>query len=233
MISKKLLLGASVLSMGLVPTATVLAAENEVSNIPLLTSSEREDVSEDSYTYGSIEIQLEASETAKDLANVQFGINQVADLVDGEYVLINEFKDSGVDLNNLSTSEDLQKAANKLTGMANTPEATITTNANGLAKTNDLTAGVYLVTVINSSNYDDIKPTLVSIPTYDESIGDYNYEISVEPKHSPKSKEESKSPDTGTETDINKYVALLGASLMAAGAMYTRKTKEDGIMGED
>lgn len=225
MISKKLLVGASAFSMCLAPTTSILASENEVSNIPLLTSSEREDVSQTSNAYGTIEIQLEASETAKDLSNVKFGINQVAELVDGEYVLVNEFKDSGIDLNSLETSEQLQNASDKLTGMANTPETTITTDSSGYGKSEYLTTGVYLLTVINSANYDDIKTTLVSIPAYDETISGYNYDISVEPKHSPKKKQENKAenPDTGQNTNFNEYVALLGASLALLGALSVKK----------
>lgn len=225
MISKKILLGASAFSMCLAPTTSIFASENEVSNIPLLTSSEREDVSQTSNAYGTIEIQLEASQTAKDLSNVKFGVNQVAEIVDGEYVLINEFKDSGIDLNSLTTSEELQKASDKLTGMANTPETTIKTDSSGYGKSEYLTTGVYLVTVINSANYDDIKTTLVSIPTYDETISGYNYDISVEPKHSPKKKQESKTdnPDTGQATNLNGYVALLGTSLALLGVLCVKK----------
>lgn len=227
MLSKKFLVGAGALSMSLVPTGTVLAAENEVSNIPLLASGERTDVSqEDANETGTIEIQLEKSQTATDLSNVQFGIVQVAELKDGEYVLINEFKNAGIDLNSLTTADDLQKAANKLTGMANTPTLTAATNSTGLAKVQNLNIGVYLITVINSANYDDIKPTLVSIPTYDETVGDYSYEISVEPKHSAKPKPEN--PNTGVETNTNEYLALLGASLAMVGVMGSKKLKEDG-----
>ena len=63
---------------------------------------------------GKLQIDLEAAESGIDLENVSFKVQKVANLKDGKYVLLEAYKKTSVDLNNLDSSEHMEMAANKL-----------------------------------------------------------------------------------------------------------------------
>lgn len=233
----KIIMGAVGMAMMACPAVPVYASESEpvaVASVPILTQSQSKNVNNSDK--GSITIQLEKSETAADLSSVKFGITKVADLVNGEYVLSESFKDSDVDLNNIENAEELQKVATKLSKTVKTHEYEAMTGKDGTATVSELDTGVYLMVVTDNAQYDIVMPTLVSIPTYQDIVG-YNYDITVEPKHSAKTpddedkKEDKKNeeqPDTGVNSHMNEYLAGAGISMACiAGIILFKKKKKD------
>lgn len=68
---------------------------------------------ENSEMLGSITIQLEDTSKKAPKGNVKFGVVKVADVVDGEFVLTDEFKGLKVDLNKISNSNELDMVSAK------------------------------------------------------------------------------------------------------------------------
>lgn len=132
---------------------------------------------------GSISIILEDTLNESSKENVEFGITKVADIVQGEYVSLNNY--SSFDLNKIENANDLKDTASKLKKYVFTYDYTGLTDSQGILKFNNLSTGVYLVNPIDIANYEIIEPTIVSVPTFDEMNGVMNYDIMILPKHSP------------------------------------------------
>lgn len=132
---------------------------------------------------GSISITL--TDTKDDLSkeNVILGLKRIANIVNGEYELIDEFKDIDVDLNQLSTAEELKEASTMFEKIIIEPDMTQKTDLNGMAMFNDVNVGVYLVYPIDIAGYEIIKPSIVSVPSWDEVTAQMNYDIQIYPKH--------------------------------------------------
>ena len=54
---------------------------------------------------GSIQVELTDGKAGTDKSNVKINCQKVADIVHGEYVLIKEYKDTGIDLNAVENSK--------------------------------------------------------------------------------------------------------------------------------
>lgn len=129
---------------------------------------------------GSITIQLTDTENNQSKKDVQFGINQVATIQNGQYVLNQQ---SSVDLNAIHTSQELESAAITLKKEINHPEYLIKTNENGKALINNLPLGVYLLYAIDVADYERIMPSLIAIPSFDEVEHVMKYDQLIYPKH--------------------------------------------------
>lgn len=133
---------------------------------------------------GSITIQLDEGGLGTSKEHVGFAITKVADLVDGFYELKPEYKSSNIDLNKIKYAKDMEKAAGELVKIAKT-DSVIYTDKTGSAEIQDLSVGVYLVYVTEKAEYDEIVPSLIAIPTWDEERGDMIYDVEIYPKHTP------------------------------------------------
>lgn len=149
---------------------------------------------EDSAREGTVTIALEPAYTADSanllsLEGVKFGLARVAAIENGKYVLLDAYKDTGVDLSSLATADSLQKAAALLEEavLKDTPDSvrTAVTDAQGRASISNVGAGVYLLYAIDTASYELISPTLISMPSYSEQSADMAWQIDVQPKHSP------------------------------------------------
>lgn len=135
---------------------------------------------------GSLTISLEEINGDIKLSQgVSFGICKVADIENGEYKLLKRFENSGVNLNELETSSDLEIASNMLMLNAEADKV-VSTDVYGTVKFTDLEVGVYLVFAKDTSNYDNITPFIVSNPIWDEESKSMVYDIHAIPKHTPK-----------------------------------------------
>lgn len=134
--------------------------------------------------YGSITIQLDEGGLGTSKENVGFAITKVADLVDGFYELKPEYKSSNIDLNKIKYAKDMEKAAEELVKIAKT-DSIIYTDKTGSAEIQDLSVGVYLIYVLEKAKYDEIVPSLIAIPTWNEESGDMLYDVEMHPKHTP------------------------------------------------
>lgn len=183
---------------------------------------------------GSITIQLEETENKAPRKDVKLAVVRVADVIDGEFVLVDSYKKSDVDLNKIVNANELELAASKLVetikGEADKKAdlnkladkgITIITNDDGKAIVKDLEVGVYLVYAIDNAKYDLITPFLISIPTWSEKDADMLYDIIAYPKHTkPVVKPSGGAPGTGIENNAVKYLSISGALLVSAGLVY-------------
>lgn len=165
---------------------------------------------------GSITIQLEDIESSNDKSNVKFLMTKVADVIDGKYELDSAYSFFEVDLNNIKNSNELDSSANKLANVVSVGD-TLVTDSNGKIEVKDLSVGVYLIKAIDTANYDNITPFLVSIPVWDESTKNIAYDVNILPKHSNPPKINTPDvPDTNYNSNSIKFIALGGCFLLIA-----------------
>lgn len=175
---------------------------------------------------GSISIELEDAEKVKDKGNVKFSVNKVADVVNGEYKLTEDYSSSGLDLNLITKANELESAANKLAKLSKGNENTLVTDANGKGKIEDLEVGVYLVNAIDIANYENIAPFLVSIPTWNESDKSMLYDVKAIPKHTPiPEKKTPKVPNTSYNSKTNIYLGLSAGCAVIASVAFVMKNR--------
>lgn len=171
---------------------------------------------------GSIKLILTDGVRGTSKENVKFSYAKVADWINGTYQLTQNYKSSGVDLNMVDCSQDLDEAAKQLTQYG-VSEDYVATDKNGIAVIEDLTMGVYILEVSDSANYENISPILVSIPAWCEETKQMNYDVEVFPKHTPSpGRIITKTPDydgsgifTGDSASVVLYAIVFASSIAA------------------
>lgn len=184
-ILKKIGLALS-LMLVLVPCLNVQAKDitdnPDVGNITILPEEDLTKVPEDGL--GSISVELtEAYDVYLSKENVEFGIVQIADIIKGEYVLKESFADDEIDLNKITKAEEIDNVAKTLSKKVESPDYEMTTDEEGKATCKNLPVGVYLVYVEDLADYETISPFVVGIPTWDDEDELFQYDVTVEPKH--------------------------------------------------
>ena len=175
---------------------------------------------------GSISIELEDAEKAKDKSNVKLSVNKVADVIDGEYKLTGDYSSSDLDLNVITKANDLESAANKLAKLSKVNENILTTDESGKGKIENLEVGVYLVNAVDIANYENITPFLISIPTWSEVDNNMIYDVNAIPKHSPIPEVKTPGvPDTSYNNKTNIYLGLATGSALLASVAFLIKNK--------
>jgi hypothetical protein len=137
-----------------------------------------DDLENISQEQGSIEIELTDGGVGTAKEGVVFEYAKVADVIDGEYQLLDTYQGSGIDLNVIDTAIQLEEAAIKLSAYK-TSDGNCVTDKNGKALIKDLEVGVYLLYASDDTRYDDITPLLIAIPTWGEQEGDMLYDVKV------------------------------------------------------
>ena len=160
---KKLACVISVMALSVIPLQTIFAEQDT----------------------GSITLTLGQGQDLTSIEDVEISCSKVADLVNGEYILLDEFKDTDVDLNKIETAEELQESAEKLQYLVKNDYIQYS-NKQGILAFEDLKVGVYLIKALDTTNYDELAPTLISIPTYNDKLETMEYHIQIEPKHQAK-----------------------------------------------
>lgn len=160
---------------------------------------------------GSITVNLEEGKKGTSVKNVELELIKIADIINGQYLLINDLQDTGVNLNTLKTAEDMKNAAHtisKITVSKNIGGTRKTTNDYGTVKFDQLENGVYLLQATDINKYENIVSTLISVPAFNnESKNSMNYDISIVPKHSPVI-----AVKTGDAVDLKLFAVLAGVS---------------------
>lgn len=175
---------------------------------------------------GSISIELEDAEKAKDKSNVKLSVNKVADVIDGEYKLTGDYSSSDLDLNVITKANDLESAANKLAKLSKVNENILTTDENGKGKIENLEVGVYLVNAVDIANYENITPFLISIPTWSEVDNNMIYDVNAIPKHSPIPEVKIPGvPDTSYNNKTNIYLGLAAGCALLASVAFLIKNR--------
>lgn len=170
---------------------------------------------------GSISIELEDIDGLQDKGNVRFSIAKVADVIDGEYKMIEVFNGLGLDLNTIETSVQLEEVANKLASEKLNKvidnEKELVTDYNGVGSVDNLEVGVYLVLPKDTAKYEKISPFLVSIPYWVEADKQMSYDVKAIPKHSPYPTIETPNvPDTSYNNKAILYGAIGGGLIALA-----------------
>ena len=183
---------------------------------------------------GSITIKLTDGEEGTSKEGVEFSYTRIADIENGEYMLLDDTVD--LNLNKIETAEELEQAATTLGDIVVASDGVATTDGTGKAVIENLEAGVYLLKAENTANYETITPTLIAIPTWDESKGDMLYDVTVIPKHTPVPVDEtttpggSVAPQTNVENRTGVY--LLAATILivlaAISLFVAKKFKKAG-----
>lgn len=160
---------------------------------------------------GSITVNLEEGKKGTSVKNVELELIKIADIINGQYLLINDLQDIEIDLNTLETAEDMKNAAytiSKDTVSKNIVGTRKTTNDYGTVKFDQLENGVYLLQATDINKYENIVSTLISVPAFNnESKNSMNYDISIVPKHSPVI-----AVKTGDAVDLKLFAVLAGVS---------------------
>ena len=160
---------------------------------------------------GSITVNLEEGKKGTSVKNVELELIKIADIINGQYLLINDLQDTGVNLNTLKTAEDMKNAAHTIskdTVSKNIVGTRKTTNDYGTVKFDQLEKGVYLLQATDINKYENIVSTLISVPAFNnESKNGMNYDISIIPKHSP-----IVAAKTNDTANLKIFVVLVGVS---------------------
>lgn len=169
---------------------------------------------------GSIAIQLTDGKAGSNKNGIRFSCVKVADVIAGEYVLDTRYQQSGVDLNGVDSATALKTVAEKLSGYRTGEEKTATTDQNGAVSFSNLEVGVYLIQGEDNPTFDVIEPALIAIPTWSDEEKEMLYEVTMEPKHTPRPDQPNHTaPQTGLQDRTLYYLAGAGGCIAVAGVL--------------
>lgn len=113
---------------------------------------------------GSVTVHLTPGKEGTSVADVEFFLTKVGEIQDSTYTLLPEHDNTKIDLNTLTTAEQLEEAAKTLAETAKQEQGK-KTDGNGQVVFEKQELGVYLLTTKDQPGYDLVSPTLLSIPT--------------------------------------------------------------------
>lgn len=174
------------LMLVLVPCLNVQAKDitdnPDVGDITILPEEDLTKVPENGL--GSISVELtDAYDKYLSKENVKFGIVQIANIEKGEYILKESYADDEINLNKITKAEEIDNVAKTLSKKVESPDYEMTTDEEGKATCKNLPVGVYLVYVEDLADYETINPFIVGIPTWSDEDELFQYDVTVEPKH--------------------------------------------------
>ena len=173
----------------------------------------------DAVKTGSIQVMLTDGKAGTEKSNVKIICQKVADIMNGEYVLTDTYKKSEVDLNAIENANDLKTAAEKLLATAGESTSAAQTDAEGFVTFKNLEVGVYLIYAQDTETYDTVEPSLIAVPTWNDSEGEMQYDVMIAPKHTEKpEKEDNVAPQTSLQENTWKYVTAAG--ICVCGALF-------------
>ncbi|MGN1141320.1 MAG: hypothetical protein ACI4TF_08960 [Oliverpabstia sp.] len=216
---KKRFLFILMIMIVLLVSAPVFAAEKGIdgeinATEQLQNSGEKVLAVGDKEKMGSITIKLQDTSGQLSKKDVSLALVQVAEVEGGEFKVKDIYVAAGVDLNHIQNANELDYALSKISNVVKDKDRILITDENGVAKAEHLPVGVYLIYTTDIKGYENISPSLVSVPTFDSESGQMNYDIEVLPKHTPLVQQESRSfPTTGDNSRIFEYL-LLGITFL-------------------
>lgn len=168
------------------------------------------------------------------LSGAEFALYKVGTIQGDEWILTEEFKDSGVSLTD-HTASGRREQAEKLWKYAlehNIHGTIKKTDSSGIAQFDNLSEGFYLSAQTKEHAYGEREiftstPSLVSIPA--EINGEVLYQVTIEPKSERKIPDSPKEPSqpekkvkTGDSVSVSNCVILIIFMLVSAGICLRR-----------
>ena len=148
--------------------------------------------------------------------DVKIFVAKIAELKDGELILLDEFKQDDIDLNAIKTADELQKVINKIKLNDDQKKNFQETNENGTVVFKELELGAYYICSDNPKDKEQVESSIVSIPKYDEEEGKMVFDITVNPKHEPP----KPAPQTSLHDNMLLYTLIALACALIGGVMY-------------
>ncbi|MBS6521050.1 MAG: hypothetical protein KH359_10525 [Clostridiales bacterium] len=222
---RKRMTKACLLTM-LVVSVTGMQSLAEGGDTPFVPQTEQERVTEEQ---GSIHIKLTDGEEGTNKQNVVFSYAKVADWNDGTYEVTEQFSASGVDLEQIETAVQMEEAAFEFSTLMKEEDGSVMTDEQGETEISGLKTGVYLLTVKDQADYEEIVPFLVAVPTWNEYNKEMLYDIEVLPKHTPIPKEPEESVKTGDSSHGVIYGSLVALAVTWSMLIFRFRKKSQGI----
>ena len=156
--------------------------------------------------YGTIDVKCAVSN--KKISGLDISINKIADKVEDEYVLRENYKYLDIDLNNVKNADCLKKACEEFDsrGMNNENSIMKKTDKNGCVTFNNIEDGAYIVSLGEIDGFEKIAPVIIQVPVYNEITKNMEYNIKCEPKIY---MEKVNPPQTGDETYVSLYLIII------------------------
>lgn len=162
---------------------------------------------------GSICMELEKGEADTSVEGVEFSYRKVADLVNGEIENVQFPK--LITEERLQSAKGCQQAALELEQQIRDWDGTVRTDASGKVCIQNVSDGMYLLSMTDRNAYEMVEPILVNMPTWNDQTKQMEREIRIIPKHEPISGPVA--PQTNLKSDEKQKV--IGASLCALGGV--------------
>ena len=148
-------------------------------------------------------------------------VTKIAELKDGELVLLDEFNKDDIDLKDIKTADELQKVIHKIKLNDDQKKNFQETDENGTAVFKELELGAYYICSDNPKDKEQVESAIVSIPKYDEKEGKMVFDITVNPKHEPPKPAPPKpAPQTSLNDNMLLYTLIALACALSGGVMY-------------
>lgn len=175
---------------------------------------------------GSISIRLEGGKYGTSIEGIEFAYTKIADIVNGDFVGGRYLE--GIELEEAESAKEVQIIAEKLKKRVTEPDGIVRTDEQGTARIDGLCTGVYLLTAVDQREYEEILPTLLTMPSWDEKNKTMDYKVEVIPKQMIQEGNPI-APQTNLNSDyVQKIISagfcVLGAILLFA---FTRKKEKD------
>lgn len=193
------------LSVILILSCLSLSALAQENHLPIITEDEQlEQI--DSTSLGSILVHLNDTDNLLPKQEVEIALVKVADITGQGYELTPLFEESGINLMEIETAEELMEASILLKNLVpeNAEVSSLKTDENGQCIFENLEVGVYLLYPKDTAEYENISPLLIAVPTFDEASGQMQYDITVYPKHSPNPSIRVRKVDSHDKTKVLK-----------------------------
>ncbi len=133
---------------------------------------------------GTVDIALHALDGATGEGSMTVALYKVADRVNSEYVLTEDFADAGVDVRVLDDADGMAATLYRYIAAHDIAHERLDVSIPGSARFDNVSEGLYLLVSEGDHNgvYEPFSPFLLSMPYVEEGQTEATYHLSCEPK---------------------------------------------------
>lgn len=168
---------------------------------------------------------MEEESSAASREGVEFAYTKIADIVNGDFVGGQYLE--GIELEAAESAKEMEKIAEKLKKRIAKPDGTVTTDKKGVAVVDGLDAGVYLLTAAKQEPHEEILPTVLMIPSWDEKNKIMDYEVEVIPKREVVREDNPNAPQTNLDSDYVRKLVSAGFCVLGAALLFVFSGKKE------